>query len=460
MNEIKIRFQQLIENKSWKTLKQELNRLDSVQIAEIVENLSKADQVILFRLLPRELAKETFKHLSHDEKEDIISGLAVNINKVTSLLNDLDPDDRTAFFEELPGEVSQRLMQILSERERSITIKLLGYPKDSIGRLMTPEYVAVRPYYTIEQALEHIRKFGHDSETLNVVYIVDDNWKLINDIRIKEIILASPSQTVGELSNNRVISLNAYDDQEVAVKIFQDHDRVALPVTDTDGTLLGIVTIDDVLDVAEEESTEDFQKFGGTEGLDLSYTKTSLPKMVKKRAGWLVVLFIGEMLTASAMAHFDEEIEKAVVLALFVPLIISSGGNSGSQAASLIIRALAIGELKLKNWWYVMRKEILSGLLLGGILGIIGFVRIFIWQEAGLYDYGEFWIWVGLSVSVSLIFIVLWGTFSGSMIPLLLKKIGMDPATASAPFVATLVDVTGLIIYFSVAAMFLSGKLL
>jgi magnesium transporter len=460
MNEIKIRFQQLIEDKSWKTLKQELNDLDSVQIAEIIGNLQKSDQVILFRLLPRELAKETFKHLSHDEKEGIIDGLAVNINKVTALLNDLDPDDRTAFFEELPGEVSRRLMQILSEKERSITVKLLGYPKDSIGRLMTPEYVAVRPYYTIEQALEHIRKFGRDSETLNVVYIVDNNWKLIDDIRMKEIILASPDQTVAGLSDNRVISLNAYDDQEVAVKIFRDHDRVALPVTDTDGTLVGIVTIDDVMDVAEEESTEDFQKFGGTEGLDLSYTKTSLPEMVKKRAGWLVVLFIGEMLTASAMGYFDNEIEKAVVLALFVPLIISSGGNSGSQAASLIIRALAIGELKIKNWWYVMRKEILSGLLLGSILGLIGFVRIFIWQETGLYDYGEHWIWVGLSVSVSLVFIVLWGTFSGSMIPFMLKKIGLDPATASAPFVATLVDVTGLIIYFTIAAVFLSGKLL
>ena len=460
MSEIIIRLQQLIEDKSWKIVKQELNNLDSVQIAEIIADIPKSDLIILFRLLPQELAKDTFKRLSHDEKEDIIEGLAVNINVVTSLLNDLDPDDRTAFFEELPGEVSQRLMQILSDEEREITTKLLGFPKDSIGRLMTPEYVAVRPYYTVEQAINHIRKFGRDSETLNIIYIVDDNWKLIADIRIKEIILASANQTIGELSDNRLISLNAYDDQEVAVKIFSDHDRVALPVTDTNGTLLGIVTIDDVMDVAEEESTEDFQKFGGTEGLDLSYTKTSLTEMVRKRAGWLVVLFLGEMLTASAMGHFDEEIEKAVVLALFVPLIISSGGNSGSQAASLIIRALALGELKLKNWWYVMRKEILSGLLLGSILGVIGFTRIFIWQELGLYDYGEYWVWVALSVSVSLIFIVLWGTFSGSMIPLLLKKIGLDPATASAPFVATLVDVTGLIIYFSIAAMFLSGKLL
>ncbi len=460
MNEIKIRFQELIENKNWKTVKNELSNLEPVQIAEVISCLQKSDQIILFRLLSRDQAKESFQHLSHDEQEDTIEGLAANINKLTGLLNDLDPDDRTAFFEELPGTVSQRLMQLLSEEEREITTQLLGYPKDSIGRLMTTEFVAVKPNFTVLQALEHIRKFGRDSETLNVVYIVDSDWKLIDDVRIKEIILASPEQSVSEISDNRFISLNAYDDQEVAIKVFADHDRVALPVTGTDGTLLGIVTVDDVMDIQEKESTEDFQKFGGTEGLDMSYTKTSLSDMIRKRAGWLVILFLGEMLTASAMAHFDGEIARAVVLALFVPLIISSGGNSGSQAASLIIRSLALGELKLRDWWYVMRKEIFLGLMLGIILGSIGFIRILIWQQTGIYDYGEYWSLVGASVAVSLVLIVLWGTLSGSMIPIILKKIGLDPATASAPFVATLVDVTGLIIYFTVAALFLSGKLL
>ena len=460
MNEIKIHFQQLIENKSWKNLKQELIDLEPFQIAEIIENLDKDQQIFLFRLLSRELAKETFQHLSHEGQEDIIEGLAAYANKLTGLLNDLDPDDRTAFFEELPGEVSNRLIQMLSDEERAITTRLLGYPEESIGRLMTPEYVAVKPYFTVQQALEHIRMFGQDSETLNVIYIVDDNWKLIDDIKIREIILASPDKVISEISDNRFVSLNAYDDQEVAVKVFADHDRVALPVMGTDGTLLGIVTVDDVMDVQEEEHTEDFQKFGGTEGLDLSYTKTPLLEMVKKRSGWLIILFIGEMFTASAMGYFDKEIAKAVALALFIPLIISSGGNSGSQAASLIIRSLALGELKLRNWWYVMRKEIFSGLLLGTILGIIGFIRIFTWQKTGLYDYGEYWLWIGISVSVSLIFVVLWGTLSGSMIPIILKKAGLDPATASAPFVATLVDVTGLIIYFTTATIFLSGKLL
>ena len=460
MNEIKIYLLRLFEEKNWKILKKELNDLEPLQIAEVIEELSKSDQIIMFRLLSRKLAKETFQYLSHEEQEDIIEGLATNKDSIAALLNDLDPDDRTAFFEELPGKVSQRLMQMLSKEEHAIAVRLLGYPEDSIGRLMTPEYVAIRPYFTVQQALEHIRKFGQDSETLNVIYVVDENWKLIDDIRIKEIILASPDQVISEITDNRFIAFNAYDDQEVAVKVFQDHDRVALPVVDTDGTLLGIVTIDDVMDVAEEESTEDFQKFGGTEGLDVSYTKTSLFELVRKRAGWLIILFLGEMLTASAMGHFEAEISQAVVLALFVPLIISSGGNSGSQAASLIIRSLALGELKLKNWWYVMRKEIFSGLLLGTVLGMIGFTRIIVWQKAGLHDYGEHWSWVGISVAVSLIFVVLWGTLSGSMIPFILKRLRLDPATASAPFVATLVDVTGLIIYFSVAALFLTGKLL
>jgi len=460
MNEIKIFFEQLIDERSWKALKQELNNLEPFQIAELIESLPKQEQILLFRILSRESAKTIFEHLSYEEQVDIVEGIADNVSQLTELLNDLDPDDRTAFFEELPGEATQRLMQLLSVKEREIATRLLGYPKDTIGRLMTPEYVAVKPYFTVQQAIEHIRKFGRDSETLNVVYIVDNNWKLIDDIRIKEIILASPEQTIAEISDNRFLALNAYDDKEVAIKEFKDNDRIALPVIDSDGVLLGIVTIDDVVDVLEEEATEDFQKFGGTEGLDLSYTKTSLFEMIKKRSGWLIILFFGQMLTATAMTHFEDELAKAVVLALFIPLIISSGGNTGSQAASLIIRSLALGELKLKNWWYVMRKEIFSGLFLGTILGLIGFMRIFVWQIAGIYDYGYFWFWIGASVSLSLIFVVLWGTLSGSMIPFILKKFKLDPATASAPFVATFVDVTGLIIFFSIAAMLLSGKLL
>lgn len=460
MSEIITRLEQLLAEKNWKGVRQEFSVFDAIQLAAVIEIFLKADQIVLFRMVPRNLAKEVFQHLSRSEQENIVEGLAANAQELTALLNSLDPDDRTAFLKGLPRDVRQRLLRMLSVEKREISTHLLDYPEDSVGRLMTPEFVALKPQYTVQKALEHIRKFGRDSETLNVIYIVDEHWKLIDDIRLEEIILASPRQSISELCDGRFLALNASDDQEVAVKAFRDYDRTVLPVTDANGTLRGIVTIDDVMDVVEKKHTEDFQKFGGTEGLDLSYTKTPLMEMVKKRAGWLIILFLSEMLTASAMGYFEGEIAKAVVLALFVPLIISSGGNSGSQAASLIIRSLALGELKLKAWWYVMRKELLSGFLLGSILGVIGFVRIFIWQEVGLYNYGEYWPWVALSVAVSLIFVVMWGTLSGSMIPLLLKKVGLDPAAASAPFVATLVDVTGLIIYFSIAALLLSGRLL
>lgn len=450
----------LIEKKNWKDLKNQLNKLETFNLTESIHLLDTNEQVILFRLFTRTQAKQVFENISHQEQQEIIEGLAKYRNVLSNLLNDLDPDDRTAFFEELPGEVTQRLIQVLNPDEQEISRKLLGYPEDSIGRLMTPEYVAVKPHFTVAQTLEHIRKFGKDSETMNVIYVVDEHWRLIDDLRIREILLATPDQKINELIDNKFIALNAFEDQESAVKVFLDHDRIAIPVVDSDGILLGIVTVDDVLDVTTEESTEDFHKFGGTEELDLSYTQTSLLEMVKKRSGWLLILFIGEMFTASAMGFFEHRISQAVVLALFVPLIISSGGNSGSQAASLIIRSLALRELKLSNWWYVMKKEISSGLLLGILLGSAGFIRILIWQITGLHDYGIYWVWVGLTVAISLLFIVLWGTLSGSMIPIILKRIGMDPATASAPFVATLVDVTGLIIYFSIAVFLLSGKLL
>lgn len=450
----------IIEKEEWKQLKSEIESLDPILVSESFEAFSERDKLIIFRLLDPQQTKIVFKQLSHEEQEEIIEGLAENANRITRLLNDIEPDDRTAFLEELPGEVAKELIRQLSPEQRAITNQLLGYPKDSIGRLMTTEYVAVKADYSVEKTFEHIRKFGHDSETLNVIYVVDDDWKLVDDITIKEVILAEPQQKIGELINNQFIALKARENQEAAIQVFKDYDRVALPVIGEQGILLGIVTFDDIMDLVEEETSEDFHKFGGTEGLDLSYTDTKLFTMIQKRAGWLIILFLGEMLTASAMGYFQSEIEAATVLAMFIPLIISSGGNTGSQAASLIIRSMAIKELRLSDWWYVMRKEILSGLLLGAILGTIGFIRIAIWQEANIYDYGPFWLWIGLSVGVSLVGVVLWGTLTGSLIPFILKRCGLDPATASAPFVATLVDVTGLIIYFAVATFLLSGKLL
>ena len=371
----------------------------------------------------------------------------------------MHPDDRTAFLEGLPGRVVRELIAELTPPERAMAQRLLGYAEGSIGRLMTPDYVSLRPHWTLEEVLEAVRKEGKDSETLNVLYVVDERGVLRGDVRIREVLLAQPDSKVETLMHQRFVALQPGEDQETAVGVFRKYGRVALPVADAQGVLVGIVTVDDVLQVAAEEHTEDLQKFGGMETLETPYEAAPLLTMVRRRAGWLVILFLSEMLTATAMAFFESEIARAVVLALFVPLIISSGGNSGSQAATLVIRALALGELTPGAWWKVMRREVLSGLALGVILGSIGFLRIAVWSAFG-HVYGEHWPLVGLTVGVSLIGVVLWGTLTGSMLPLLLRRLGADPATSSAPFVATLVDVTGLVIYFGVASIVLAGTIL
>jgi magnesium transporter len=379
--------------------------------------------------------------------------------QVASLLNDMAPDDRTALFEELPSAAVQQLIALLTPEERATAQALLNYPEDSIGRLMTPDYIAVRKDWTVQDVLNYVRANGEDKETLNVIYVIDDKGKLIDDLRIREFLLAPLDRKVSEMMDENFVALSVYDDKEAAVQMFKRYNRTALPVVDSEGHLVGIVTIDDVLQVQEEESTEDIQKFGGMEALDEPYLEISLPRMIKKRAGWLVILFIGEMLTATAMGFFEEEIARAVVLALFVPLIISSGGNSGSQASTLIVRAMALGEVTLSLWWKVMRREFISGLALGSILGSIGFLRIAVWT---LFTdiYGPHWFLVALTVGFSLVGVVLWGTLIGSMMPFILRRLGADPAASSAPFVATLVDVTGLVIYFSVAYLILRGTLL
>jgi magnesium transporter len=324
---------------------------------------------------------------------------------------------------------------------------------------MSPDYIIVQEEWTIEEALKHIRQFKIASDTLDAVYIIDQNGILKDDLRIAELLLASPEKKISDLMDNNFISLKVNQDQEVAVKIFSKYHRAALPVTDDLNFLVGIVTIDDILHVSKQEDTEDIQKIGGMEVLDAPYLEVSILKMVQKRAGWLVILFLSEMLTATAMGFFEDEIAKAVILALFVPLIISSGGNSGSQATTLIIRAMALGEVRIKDWWKIMRRELASGLLLGVILGTLGFFRIFAWTFF-TNIYGAHWNLIALTVGFSLVGIVLWGSLTGSMLPLILKKLKFDPAASSAPFVATLVDVTGLVIYFTVAMVFLKGTLL
>lgn len=447
----------LIQSRDVSTIKELLSDFPAPDLAELIGDLPERDQAILFRLLPKDTAAETFEFLDVDTQMALLK--ALGREEVGTILNEMNPDDRTALLEELPGPVVKDLIALLSPEERKIAQTLLGYPEESIGRHMTPDYIAVRPEWTVKQVLDFVREHGKDSETLNVIYVVDEKGKLVDDLRMREILLSPLDISVADLMNRNFVALKPTDDQETAVNAFKKYGRVALPVVSDSGHLLGIVTVDDVLAIAEQESTEDIQKFGGVEALDEPYTSITLGRMVKKRASWLVILFLGEMLTATAMGFFEDQIAKAVVLALFVPLIISSGGNSGSQAATLIIRAMALGEVTLKGWWFVMRREILSGLLLGSILGTIGFLRITAWS---LFSeiYGPHWPLIALTVGTSLVGVVMWGTLSGSMLPFILKRFGADPATSSAPFVATLVDVTGLIIYFSVAYLILSGTLL
>ncbi len=425
--------------------------------AELMEGLPVEQQVVAFRLLPRDLAADVFEYLPIEAQERLLKAMATE--EAAKILNEMAPDDRTALLDELPAAATRQLLNLLTPQERAMAVSLLGYPEGTIGRLMTPDYVRVRPEWTIEQALEHIRRYGHDSETLSIVYVIHDRGRLIGEVPIRKILLSPADGRVADVVDHRVVALKAGDPQESAVPVFQHEDRVALPVTDSQGMLIGIVTVDDVLDVAESAATRTLQRFGGMEALEEPYLAMRFLSMVRRRASWLVILFLGEMLTATAMGFFEREIERAVVLALFVPLIISSGGNSGSQAATLVIRALALGEVGLAMWWQVMRREILAGLTLGVILGAIGFVRIAAWS-AFTDLYGPHWGLVACTVGFALVGVVLWGTLAGSMLPFVLRRLGFDPAASSAPFVATLVDVTGLVIYFSVALLILRGTLL
>jgi magnesium transporter len=426
------------------------------ELAEFLNDYPEYGQKVIINLEPHRAVK-TLKFLDLKLQKKLIHTLPSN--KVAELIQNMHFDDRTALLSELTSESVKKLVLFLPHDDRIETLALLGYPEDSVGRLMNPDYIEVKDNMSVQDALNKIRKLGRTIENINFIYIIDDTEKLIDDINLKELLIASPETKISDLMDRKYIALNVIDDQESASSLFRKNNRAVLPVIDNEGILLGIVTIDDILRIQSEEDTEDIQKIGGTEALDEPYMNTPFFQLIKKRAPWLVILFIGEMLTATAMAFFEDEIAKAVVLVLFIPLIISSGGNSGSQASTLIIRAMALGEIHFEDWWRVMKREILSGLVLGSMLGIIGFLRIVIWNSITPI-YGEHYVLVGLTVGLTLLFIVLWGTLCGSMLPILLKKLGFDPATSSAPFVATLVDVTGLVIYFAVASILLSGTLL
>lgn len=450
-------IEEMIANRQFGEIRETLTGLTPDVIAEIFSEIPPQDVGVLFRILPREFAADIFEYMPLEAQENLIRSLGQE--QVAAVLNEMAPDDRTALLEELPGAVTQRLIALLTPDERKIATQLLGYPPESVGRRMTPDYVSVREGWTVGQVLDHIRRVGRDKETFNVVYVVDEKGRLLDDIRLRQLILSDPSTPLSDVMDRSFEALRADQDQEEAVREFQRLDRVALPVVDSTGLLVGMITVDDVMDVAEEEVTEDIQRLGGMEALDAPYLSVGYPEMIRKRAVWLSLLFVGGMLTSLAMGFFESEMEKAAVLLLFLPLILSSGGNSGSQAASLIIRALAIREVTLADWWRILFREIGIGVSLGVVLGGIALLRVVFWPWRH-ESFGPHYVKIGFTVCASLIGVVLYGTLVGSMLPILLKSFKLDPAVSSTPFVATLVDVVGIIIYFTIASALLRGTLL
>ncbi len=395
----------MIEARDFVALREVFREWAPADVAEVIVDLLEDEQVIIFRVLPHDLAADVFEYIDLDAQQKLLRAMAHE--QVVGILNEMAPDDRTALLEELPSAAARQLIRLLTPEERRVATALLGYPEDSVGRLMTPDFIAVYDDWTVQQVLDFVRETAQDSETINVIYVVDDRGKLIDDVRIREFLLKPLTVKVSDIRDEVFVALSATDSQQNALNVFRKYDRTALPVVDSNGILVGIVTIDDMLDVAEAEATEDIQKLGGTEALDEPYTTIPFLRMVKKRATWLIILFLGEMLTATAMQGYNGEIEKAAILAMFLPLIISSGGNSGSQATTLVIRAMALGELRLRDWLSVVRKELLSGVALGLILGTIGFFRITLWQYLHIFDYGVYLWLVAITVGVALVGVVL-----------------------------------------------------
>jgi len=448
----------LIDARNFAALREMFREWPPADVAEVILDMEEDDQAIIFRILPSALAADVFEYLDVEAQQKLLHEMAHE--QVVGILNEMSPDDRTALLEELPSAATRQLIKLLTPQERQVAQSLLGYPEGSVGRLMTPDFIAINEDWTVQDVLTYVRENGQDRETLNIIYVVDERGKLIDDLRIREFLLRPLDARVSDFRDHTFTALKVNDSQQEALNVFRKYDRTALPVVDSSDVLVGIVTIDDMLDVAEEEATEDIQKLGGMEALDEPYTTIPFLRMVKKRATWLILLFLGEMLTATAMQGYNGEIEKAAILAMFLPLIISSGGNSGSQATTLVIRAMALGELGLRDWFRVVGKELRAGVALGLILGVIGFFRISLWQYLHIFDYGQYHWLVAVTVGLALVGVVTWGTIGGAMLPFVLRRLGLDPATSSAPFVATLVDVTGLIIYFNVALFILRGTLL
>lgn len=449
---------ELISSGNYAELRDVLHGLPPADVADLLSGIAPEQAAIAFRFLPRDLGAVVFTYLEAPTQELLVRQLGEK--GAVKLIEAMQPDDRVRLLDELAPEVAARLVASLSPGDRRETQAILGYPARSVGRLMTPDYVRIRPEWTVARALDHIRRHGRDAETINVVYVVDDAGVLIDDVRLRAVILADPDAPIESLMNRQFVALRAEQPQEEAVQALQKYDRVALPVVDSRGALLGIVTHDDVADVAQQEATEDMQKLGGMEALEEPYISTPYSSLLRKRAGWLCILFAGQLLTATVIEHFEARLAAATFLLAMMPLIISSGGNSGSQAASLLIRAIALREVTFSDWWRIARKEVVMGLTLGSILGVLGTGRIIAWHQLGWADYGPHYLLVGFTVGTSLVAIVMWATLTGALLPLVLRRCGLDPATSSTPFIATLMDVTGLLIYFTVAILVLSGTVL
>lgn len=439
-------IEDIIKQRRWKDLRIGLDGWEPAEIAELVLDIEKEYKVLLFRALPREVSTQVFSHIESDERDQLLSELTDG--ETRRLLADMSPDDRTALLEELPAKVTKSLMNMLSAEDLKQARYLLGYPEESIGRLMTPDFVTVQPNYTIREAIEHIRKFGKDSETIYRVYVIDDNGRLIDDILLKNLILAEEDMKISELMDSTFLSLSAFDDREDAVRMLEKYDVLALPVVDSNGYIVGIVTFDDIYDVSEEETTEDFQRTSGINPLDQSYLSASVWKLYGKRIPWLLAMVFANFLTASVISHYDYVTVAFVSLVAFIPLLTGTGGNSGTQSATLIIRGIATDDIRYKDWWIVFRKELVVGLLLGVSLALVAFARGILESNNGL-DLA----WV---ISISLVILILWSNIIGSLLPILLHKMKLDPAVISGPVITTIVDVSGLLIYFNIAIYMMS----
>lgn len=449
-----------VKTLSAEALAERLSRLHFADAVDVINDLDIVERVNVINFLPVEYTIELFNKPELDHAGEILEMLPVK--RAVAILDGMSADQAADVFQEIEETTRLKLYPLLKPLTRAEMKKLSSYPEGTAGALMTTEFIAVPSTWSVRKTLDHIREVERTRETVYASYVIDPETSvLIKAVSLRNLILANPDDTILDAATNgEPIKISPLTDQEDVARLFRRHDLLSVPVVDDTDHVIGIVTVDDVLDSMTEEMSEDAYKFGGMEALDKPYMEIGFLEMMKKRGGWLAVLFLGEMLTASAMQHFEDELEKAIVLTLFIPLIMSSGGNSGSQATSLIIRALALRELELKDWWRVALRELPTGLSLGAVLGLIGVVRIVVWQLSGIYDYGDHWILVAITVGSALIGIVTFGSLSGSMLPFVLKRFGFDPASASAPFVATLVDVTGIVIYFSVAALILTGTLL